>query len=75
MLVMGGQVTGDKVYGQWPGMQASALYQGEDLEPTTDFRSVLGEILVKRLGVAEPELETVFPGGYAVSANWRQFHR
>ena len=75
MLVMGGQVNGGKVYGQWPGMQASALYQGEDLEPTTDFRSVLGELLVKRLGVAEPELETVFPGGYAASTNWRQFHR
>lgn len=75
MLVMGGQVNGGKVYGQWPGMQASALYQGEDLEPTTDFRSVLGEILVKRLGVAETELETVFPGGYAARANWRQFHR
>ena len=75
MLVMGGQVNGGKVYGQWPGMQASALYQGEDLEPTTDFRSVLGEILVKRLGVAESELETVFPGGYAASSHWRQFHR
>lgn len=75
MLVMGGQVTGGKVYGEWPGMQASRLYQGEDLEPTTDFRSVLGEILVKRLGVAESELEAVFPGGYAASSNWRQFHR
>lgn len=75
MLVMGGQVNGGKVYGQWPGMQASALYQGEDLEPTTDFRSVLGEIVVKRLGVAESELEAVFPGGYAASANWRRFHR
>ncbi len=75
MLVMGGQVTGGKVYGQWPGMESSKLYQGEDLEPTTDFRSVLGEILVKRLGVAEAELEAVFPGGYAASANWRQFHR
>lgn len=75
MLVMGGQVTGGKVYGQWPGMESSKLYQAEDLEPTTDFRSVLGEILVKRLGVPEAELETVFPGGYAASANWRQFHR
>jgi len=75
MLVMGGQVRGGKVYGEWPGMAASQLYQGEDLEPTTDFRSVLGEILVKRLGVAESELEAVFPGGYAAPRHWRQFHR
>jgi len=75
MLVMGGQINGGKVYGQWPGMESSQLYQGEDLEPTTDFRSVLGEILVQRLGVSEAELETVFPGGYAASTHWRRFHR
>lgn len=74
MLVMGGQVKGGKVYGQWPGLAEQALYQGEDLEPTTDFRSVLGEILSRRLGVAEQELEAVFPGGYAAPTHWRGFH-
>lgn len=73
MLVMGGGVVGGRVYGQWPGLAADKLFQGEDLEPTTDFRSVLGEILVRRMGVAESTLEEIFPGGYAGSANWRAF--
>ena len=73
MLVMGGGVLGGQVYGQWPGLSATAMYQGEDLEPTTDFRSVLGEILAKRIGVAESLLEEIFPGGYAGSGYWRGF--
>lgn len=73
MLVMGGGVSGGRVYGQWPGLAADKLFQGEDLEPTTDFRSVLGEILARRMGVAEATLEEIFPGGYAGSAHWRAF--
>jgi uncharacterized protein (DUF1501 family) len=73
MLVMGRGVAGGQVYGQWPGLHASALYQGEDLEPTTDYRSVLGELLVRRMGVAESALDAIFPGGFAGSAHWRHF--
>ncbi|AXQ29937.1 DUF1501 domain-containing protein [Solimonas sp. K1W22B-7] len=73
MLVMGGRVAGGRVHGRWPGLSPQALFQNEDLEPTTDFRSVLGEILAKRLGVSLADLELVFPGGYAAQGNWRQF--
>lgn len=75
MLVMGRRVAGGKVYGQWPGLHDSALYQGEDLEPTTDFRSVLGEILARQLGTPEAALANIFPGGYAASSHWRHFMR
>ncbi|HUP93046.1 MAG TPA: DUF1501 domain-containing protein [Solimonas sp.] len=75
MLVMGKRVAGRQVYGQWPGLNASALYQGEDLEPTTDFRAVLGELLVQQLGASEDSLEAIFPGGYAARGNWRNFTR
>ncbi len=73
MLVMGGSVIGGRVHGQWPGLSPQALFQNEDLEPTTDFRAVLGEILAKRLGVSLADLEQVFPGGYAGQGNWRNF--
>lgn len=73
MLVMGGGVQGGQVYGQWPGLSAADLYQGEDLEPTTDFRSVLGEILGHHLGADAAALEQIFPGGYAQPAHWRGF--
>jgi uncharacterized protein (DUF1501 family) len=60
MLLMGGPVKGGKVYAKWPGMNDGQLYQDRDLAVTTDFRSVLGEILTKHL--SSPDLSPVFPG-------------
>jgi uncharacterized protein (DUF1501 family) len=58
--VMGGDIKGGKVYSRWPGMSEGELYQGRDLAVTTDYRSVLGEIIAKDLGDAN--LNAVFPG-------------
>jgi uncharacterized protein (DUF1501 family) len=60
MFVMGGAVKGGHVYGKWPGLDGHQLYEGRDLALTTDFRSVLGEILTKH--VAVQNLKSVFPG-------------
>jgi uncharacterized protein (DUF1501 family) len=60
MFVMGGDVRGGQVYGKWPGLNDHQLNDGRDLALTTDFRSVLGEILTKHIGVAD--LKPVFPG-------------
>ncbi len=64
-LVLGGSVKGGKVYGAWPGLGSSQLYDGADLAVTTDFRQVLAEIIGGRLG--NYKFDTVFPGfsGYA----------
>jgi uncharacterized protein (DUF1501 family) len=59
MFVMGGDVKGGHVYGKWPGLADHQLNEGRDLALTTDFRSVVGEILSKHIGV--PELNAVFP--------------
>lgn len=60
MLVMGGGVKGGKVYGKWPGLAREQLYEGRDLDLTTDFREVLGELVARHMG--NPALDTVFPG-------------
>lgn len=60
MFVMGGPVKGGKVYGQWPGLDVSQLYQARDLALTTDFRTVLGEAVSRHLG--NKDLAQVFPG-------------
>src|SRR6202451_2340922 len=60
MFVMGGAVKGGKVYGQWPGLGPEQLNEGRDLKLTTDFRSVLGEVISGHLGTAD--LGAVFPG-------------
>jgi uncharacterized protein (DUF1501 family) len=58
MFVLGGGVNGGKIYGQWPGLVD--LDQDQDLKITTDYRSVLGEIVVQRL--SNPKLGSVFLG-------------
>jgi uncharacterized protein (DUF1501 family) len=60
MFVIGGRVKGGKVYGRWPGLDPSQLYEGRDLALTTDFRQVLGEAVVQHLG--NSALDQVFPG-------------
>jgi uncharacterized protein (DUF1501 family) len=60
MFVMGGDVKGGRVYGNWPGLADHQLNEGRDLALTTDFRSVLGEVLVKHVGVTD--VKAVFPG-------------
>jgi uncharacterized protein (DUF1501 family) len=60
MFVMGGDVKGGRVYGKWPGLDDHQLNEGRDLMLTTDFRSVVGEILTKHIGVQD--LSPVFPG-------------
>ena len=47
-FVLGGKVNGGKVYGTWPGLGPDQLQVG-DLKATTDYRSVLGEILERRV--------------------------
>jgi Uncharacterized protein conserved in bacteria len=47
---MGGEVKGGKVYGDWPGLANEQLYEGRDLNLTTDFRDVLGELVTTHLG-------------------------
>jgi uncharacterized protein (DUF1501 family) len=60
MFVMGGDIQGGKVYTRWPGLDEDQLNQGRDLAVTTDYRSVLGEIIAKHLG--DLDLNAVFPG-------------
>ncbi|MFZ3266658.1 MAG: DUF1501 domain-containing protein [Terriglobales bacterium] len=60
MFVLGGPVRGGRVYGRWPGLDSSQLYEGRDLAVTTDFRLVLSEAVSQYLG--NKNLKNVFPG-------------
>ena len=60
MFVLGGPVKGGKVYGRWPGLDPSQLYEGRDLALTTDFRQVIGEAIARHMG--NQNLAGVFPG-------------
>jgi uncharacterized protein (DUF1501 family) len=60
MFVLGGPVKGGRVYGRWPGLDQSQLYEGRDLALTTDFRQVIGEAVARHMG--NTNLNAVFPG-------------
>ncbi len=59
MLVMGGGVRGGQYYGTWPGLADGKLVAG-DLQVTTDYRNVLGEVVARRF--PDRALASVFPG-------------
>jgi uncharacterized protein (DUF1501 family) len=63
MFVLGGNVSGGRIHGRWPGLEREQLYEGRDLELTTDFRDVFAEVAATHLGATG--LDRVFPD-YAV---------
>ena len=58
--LMGGGVNGGQVISDWPTLAPGSLYLGEDLAITTDLRTVISELLNKRLGGTDNA--AVFPG-------------
>ena len=61
-FLAGGAIAGGKVIADWPGLSNEALYQGRDLQPTLDLRSVFKGVLAAHLSVKESDLEErVFP--------------
>lgn len=60
MLLFGGGVNGGSYYGNWPGLSHGSK-RDDDVKVTTDYRSVLSDIVVKRLGKSRSK---VFPGSW-----------
>lgn len=52
-FLLGGPVRGGRVYGRWPGLAKEKLFQGMDLQVTTDYRDVLIQV-AGALGCPEP---------------------
>ena len=60
MLLLGGNVAGGRIHGQWPGLAPEQLVGPGDMAVTTDYRDVLAEVISRRLN--NPHLDTIFPG-------------
>ncbi len=60
LFVLGNQVAGGRVYGDFPGLGTKDLYEGRDLPVTTDFRSVFASVAEGHLGIRDDG--TLFPG-------------
>jgi uncharacterized protein (DUF1501 family) len=65
-FLLGGAVKGGRMITKWPGLSARALYEGRDLAPTTDLRSVIKSLLRDHLGVSPALIDReVFPDSAA----------
>ncbi|NET11878.1 MAG: hypothetical protein F6K08_02980, partial [Okeania sp. SIO1H6] len=51
-----------QVYGQWPGLDESELFERRDLAVTTDFRSVISSVLEQHLEIERSQIARVFSG-------------
>lgn len=71
MFVIGNSVKGGKVYGDFRGLNNDKLYEGRDLDVTTDFRDVFAEAAYKHLGAKD--LEKLFPKYSATKDKFRGF--
>ncbi|MEM6638577.1 MAG: DUF1501 domain-containing protein [Pseudomonadota bacterium] len=72
-LLLGGAVKGGRVIADWPGLRNADLYDGRDLAPTRDLRSVFKSVLVDHMGLdAAGVSRTVFPGSgqIRVESDW-----
>ena len=56
-FLAGGAVHGGRVLADWPGLSRNALYEGRDLRPTTDLRSVFKGVLADHLRIPTATLE------------------
>jgi uncharacterized protein (DUF1501 family) len=68
-FVLGGKVSGGRVWGDWPGLAKKDRFEGRDLRMTTDIRSVLKGVLADHLSVSTRSLNAdVFPASEAVKS-------
>jgi uncharacterized protein (DUF1501 family) len=66
-LMAGGAVAGGRVIADWPGLKPERLYQGRDLDPTTDLRGLLKGVLADEFGLTAKTLaEVIFPDSAAI---------
>lgn len=68
-FLLGGAVSGGKFGGDWPGLAPKALFQGRDLAPANDLRSVFMAVLKEHWGLDQVKLHrAVFPDASGVQA-------
>lgn len=66
LLLAGGALKAGGPIGDWPTLADNRLFEGRDLAPTLDVRSVFKGVLCDHLGVDRSTLDQrVFPGSAA----------
>jgi uncharacterized protein (DUF1501 family) len=61
MWVLGGNVQGQKIYGDWRGLATADLEDGRDVPVTTDFRHVLATVFASHWRLGDTQLASILP--------------
>lgn len=73
-FLAGGRVNGGRIVGDWPGLAEKSLFEGRDLYPANDIRSLLKGLLAQHLGIPAPVIEQkILPQSGQVAALSRLF--
>lgn len=68
-FLLGGAVSGRKFMGDWPGLAPKALFEGRDLAPANDLRSIFMAVLQDHWGLDSGQVgRVVFPDAAGVRA-------
>lgn len=70
-FVLGGDVNGGKVLGEWPTLAPEKLFESRDLAVTTDYRDLFAEICARHLRIDPAGLGKVFPNHAIDAAKFR----
>jgi len=69
-FVIGPNVSRSAVISDWPGLSDRSLYQGRDLKPTLDTRSVLKGVVAGAFDLTSGQADRVFPGSENAPGLW-----
>ncbi len=69
-FVIGPRVAGSRIVADWPGLSQKELYQGRDLRPTLDTRSVLKGVAAGVFDLTVSQAERIFPGSRGAPGLW-----
>ena len=61
LLLAGGAINGGQIITDWPSLKPSSLYEGRDLFPTMDVRSIFKTVLLAHLHISEAAVADIFP--------------
>ena len=62
LWLIGNRIGGGRWHGQWSGLAKANLNEGRDLPVHHDFRGVLAQVLRANFGLADRQLQDLFPG-------------
>jgi uncharacterized protein (DUF1501 family) len=61
-MLVGGAINGGRTIADWPGLRDADLFEGRDLKPTTDIRSLFKGVMADHFGIGAASMERdIFP--------------